>query len=813
MVSFPQNGAIPHDSPRETSSEATLCDQDFSSDQSSYKHGEQVKSRPLVEEKVRSTPDTAHVIPSDSTRLRHRHSNSDLPYDLIHELKTRSPASRGLGITIEDYESTEQRALPHLATEPPPDDGWSTSPHDETSQPPISSIFSDSPEPVSTAPEYAPTPTKGGVRVRFTNSDAEHSPRPSLPKSPYPLDVPLAPKLEQSQFQIQQEEASKAFFASLTETSETLHSEVPHPLHAPVQSSHQPVAPSPLRQEETPKTVWVPKFRRDGIDPTPTSSPPPKLQWGAKPLAHSGPPILHRAQSLPPPQSNFLLEQQQTHSLGRSSYQQNPRSSSQPQPQVANIPPVSLIHPPANGVAPPPPSQSSSRLPLQPTQLHLNSVLLQPPQPPAKAPAGHASPRVDPAPRAADSSAAKASGASGWIHPQPPTTSEGKSESQDVNQKRPDPPRQTLSYASITSPGDALRRTAIEHARKKSGNVPPSHSDSVTIEPQHQIIGSKPGLLRLPAREFEQAQPKIDVPRQQEPAAVSQPLLQPPPVVIQPPPPQIQHLHPQPPPQFFGPPIFPEQPFVEAPRPIEDPLAVISSGAGWLLNPTEQKMILSNLARIQTYPAGLPLSYPWSLTYAVPVSSPSREKSRSVSRDSYAMDRHEVFQATTVSQLCHSLKSLLAVLARSKANTNMKTSGTTFLPVVTAKPGTSFAFFRDGIEAAWEDPANKKGGRINLLPTPGQFDDVYLDLIYYLAGCSLEAFLAERAGPQVASEGRVVGVIATCRRPNAQRIECWIAGPTPDREPSKAFVRELENLLNSWEYSKEKFAYKRHFSH
>lgn len=128
------------------------------------------------------------------------------------------------------------------------------------------------------------------------------------------------------------------------------------------------------------------------------------------------------------------------------------------------------------------------------------------------------------------------------------------------------------------------------------------------------------------------------------------------------------------------------------------------------------------------------------------------------------------------------------------------------------RSGTNLSFFRDSIKPTWcavplthfaapvahparqrrEDSANKRGGRIMILPKAGAFEDTFYDCLWILAGSSLELAIADSGAW---GEGHVVGMVASCRRIKQERIDMWISGPTPDREPSASYIYALKDAL------------------
>lgn len=81
-----------------------------------------------------------------------------------------------------------------------------------------------------------------------------------------------------------------------------------------------------------------------------------------------------------------------------------------------------------------------------------------------------------------------------------------------------------------------------------------------------------------------------------------------------------------------------------------------------------------------------------------------------------------------------------------------------------------------------------------ILPKTGTFEPIFWDLVLLLAGATLESEAAVRDFGG-ARGGTVVGLVASCRRLGAERIEIWVNGPNPSEAPSKYYIDALKDAL------------------
>ena len=110
-----------------------------------------------------------------------------------------------------------------------------------------------------------------------------------------------------------------------------------------------------------------------------------------------------------------------------------------------------------------------------------------------------------------------------------------------------------------------------------------------------------------------------------------------------------------------------------------------------------------------------------------------------------------------------------------------------------------------------------------ILPKRGKFDQLFYDLVWLLAGATLDVACAksdhweDEAGSggtvlagatldaacrrsdewedAAGSGGTVVGIIASCRKLGGERIEVWVVGASEREEPGREFCRKLKDAL------------------
>ena len=108
-----------------------------------------------------------------------------------------------------------------------------------------------------------------------------------------------------------------------------------------------------------------------------------------------------------------------------------------------------------------------------------------------------------------------------------------------------------------------------------------------------------------------------------------------------------------------------------------------------------------------------------------------------------------------------------------------------------------------------------------ILPKRGEFDQLFYNLVWLLAGATLDVACAksdhweDEAGSRgtvgatidaacrrsdewedaAGSGGTVVGILASCRKPGGERIEVWVVGPSEREEPGRGFCRGLKDAL------------------
>ncbi|KAL8280530.1 hypothetical protein RQP46_007178 [Phenoliferia psychrophenolica] len=233
--------------------------------------------------------------------------------------------------------------------------------------------------------------------------------------------------------------------------------------------------------------------------------------------------------------------------------------------------------------------------------------------------------------------------------------------------------------------------------------------------------------------------------------------------------------------------------------PVQDALQKVTAKIDWLPFNDAAK-VRATLDRVETYGPELPLSAPWTLSFSTPDTSGKQD------RKSWSMARTDIFTATTVMELCGPLKALDRILSAqasrapsSPAASSTSTDGTgptqskPRFGVITSslKNGTNLSFFRDGIAPTWEDVHNRLGGRLLIMPKFGQFDVIFYDLIWLLAGASLDDVVDDEDG----RAGTVAGIVASCRKLGGERIEVWTNGPSPSEEPGKAYISRLKDAL------------------
>eukprot|EP01120_Amphizonella_sp_Union-15-10_P007794 TRINITY_DN2676_c0_g2_i1.p1 TRINITY_DN2676_c0_g2~~TRINITY_DN2676_c0_g2_i1.p1 ORF type:complete len:263 (+),score=42.16 TRINITY_DN2676_c0_g2_i1:87-875(+) len=118
-------------------------------------------------------------------------------------------------------------------------------------------------------------------------------------------------------------------------------------------------------------------------------------------------------------------------------------------------------------------------------------------------------------------------------------------------------------------------------------------------------------------------------------------------------------------------------------------------------------------------------------------------------------------------------------------------------PVHLLKEGSNFHLFKEGIEPAWEDPANEKGGKW-LVSLPQKHRAAYLSQfwLYVVLACVGEAFECDE----------VCGVVVSVRAPN-DRIALW----TKDSENVNACLSIGRKLKETVEFpSHEVIGYQAH---
>lgn len=274
-----------------------------------------------------------------------------------------------------------------------------------------------------------------------------------------------------------------------------------------------------------------------------------------------------------------------------------------------------------------------------------------------------------------------------------------------------------------------------------------------------------------------------------------------------------------------------DKPVEEETQPLARILEVLPS-----LGEKEQQIVQANLERVATYPAEMPLSTSWSACAANPLcgaivldadcpafiqktalhfsdTSGTKSASAAAVKDAYTEGICPVFTATTVPNLCGSLKAFKQaagkVSRRSKAPEG-ESFGLT-------RPGMNLHFFRTGITPTWEDPFNEKGGRLTISPSAHLFDSIYERLILLLAGSALELSASEllhsEGGPNAADgkkrsnnnaaagtngpvvEGMVNGVVAS-RRARGDRIEVWLGGKKRKEPAPGPWIDALKEVLS-----------------
>lgn len=249
-----------------------------------------------------------------------------------------------------------------------------------------------------------------------------------------------------------------------------------------------------------------------------------------------------------------------------------------------------------------------------------------------------------------------------------------------------------------------------------------------------------------------------------------------------------------------------DKPVEEETQPLARILEVLPS-----LGEKEQQIVQANLERVATYPAEMPLSTSWTLHFSD--TSGTKSASAAAVKDAYTEGICPVFTATTVPNLCGSLKAFKQaagkVSRRSKAPEG-ESFGLT-------RPGMNLHFFRTGITPTWEDPFNEKGGRLTISPSAHLFDSIYERLILLLAGSALELSASEllhsEGGPNAADgkkrsnnnaaagtngpvvEGMVNGVVAS-RRARGDRIEVWLGGKKRKEPAPGPWIDALKEVLS-----------------
>ncbi|KWU46970.1 translation initiation factor eIF4e [Rhodotorula sp. JG-1b] len=253
-----------------------------------------------------------------------------------------------------------------------------------------------------------------------------------------------------------------------------------------------------------------------------------------------------------------------------------------------------------------------------------------------------------------------------------------------------------------------------------------------------------------------------------------------------------------------------DKPVEEETQPLARILEVLPS-----LGEREQQIVQANLERVATYPAEMPLSTSWTLHFSD--TSGTKSASAAAVKDAYTEGICPVFTATTVPNLCGSLKAFKQaagkVSRRSKAPEG-ESFGLT-------RPGMNLHFFRTGITPTWEDPFNEKGGRLTISPSAHLFDSIYERLILLLAGSALELSASEllhsEGGPNAADgkkrgnnataaaagnnnngpvvEGMVNGVVAS-RRARGDRIEVWLGGKKRKEPAPGPWIDALKEVLS-----------------
>ncbi|GAA5959263.1 hypothetical protein JCM8115_000056 [Rhodotorula mucilaginosa] len=254
-----------------------------------------------------------------------------------------------------------------------------------------------------------------------------------------------------------------------------------------------------------------------------------------------------------------------------------------------------------------------------------------------------------------------------------------------------------------------------------------------------------------------------------------------------------------------------DKPVEEETQPLARILEVLPS-----LGEKEQQIVQANLERVATYPAEMPLSTSWTLHFSD--TSGTKSASAAAVKDAYTEGICPVFTATTVPNLCGSLKAFKQaagkVSRRSKAPEG-ESFGLT-------RPGMNLHFFRTGITPTWEDPFNEKGGRLTISPSAHLFDSIYERLILLLAGSALELSASEllhsEGGPNAAADGKkrsnnnaaaaagnnnggpvvegmVNGVVAS-RRARGDRIEVWLGGKKRKEPAPGPWIDALKEVLS-----------------
>ncbi|PKI83115.1 eukaryotic translation initiation factor 4E [Malassezia vespertilionis] len=128
------------------------------------------------------------------------------------------------------------------------------------------------------------------------------------------------------------------------------------------------------------------------------------------------------------------------------------------------------------------------------------------------------------------------------------------------------------------------------------------------------------------------------------------------------------------------------------------------------------------------------------------------------------------------------------------------------VPPSSLPQSSNYYLFKDGIQPAWEDPANGNGGKWSLqLPREkhrGQIDKLWLYTMLAAIGETLETPSAQKQPPCSREDELVTGVILQAR-PNYYRISIWTRradewddGDMPDGEVSESILvgRRLKDM-------------------